>query len=321
MNLFFPIALISLTVPSINVPVSIPNDFTYIEVPPIGYYGEITIKVKGAFTGRFERYCCIEIFNYIYPNGKEIYRENSSFGSYDFSFNYSNTFTTPDIIFKFRESRSGKSVEISPKFIETPIIDLTDPDRKTSYSNIVVYTHDDGINLINEEYLFEGFNSLYIPDYYHKLDLSTFKIKVGNDSIDSFGYTNAMFYIYDPNVLFEEFASYKSGEYVLIPLEFLKNDNGYYNLKTKNTLYVNPLTLRMSLAYKKDYVKTRHIYFPINQRKNEDTFRFGLTINDLGYNKAYISHTFKVKTYKNIIGDCKNSQYCIGFSISNGNGS
>ena len=239
--------------------------------------------------------------------------------SFAFSFVYSNTFTTPDIIFKFSESKSGKSIEIVPRFILTPIIDLTDPDRITSYSNIVTYTHDGGISTENETYLFDGFSTLYIPDYYHKLDLSSFRIKVGSDSIDSFRYTVAMFYIYDPKELFEEFANYKSGEYVFIPLEFMKNEDGYYYLKSKNALYVNPINLKMSLAYKKDYIKTRHIYFPINQRKNEDTFRFGLTISDLGYNMAYISHSFKVKTYKNIIGDCKNSQYCVGFSTSKGN--
>lgn len=317
MNLILPIVVLALAMPSSKGPTPLENDFKYIEVPPLCYIPTVktNIHVKGNFAIKKARYCSVSVFSVIYPSGKEIYRENSTSGIYDFNFEYSNVYTLDGMFLRFYESFSKRTIDIYPKFSCGPVFNINN-EKEYFYNNITIYSKDNGISYVDEKYNFKNFESIYIPDYYHKLDLSNLSIKIGNDEIDTFRYTNAMFYIYDPNNLFEEFSQYKTGDYVTIPLDFLKNEDNSYSLITKNSIYVNPSTLSMSLAYKSGYVKTRHIYFPINQRRQEESFRFGLTISDLGCNLASVSYSFTVKTYKNLIGDCSTSKYCVGVSSS-----
>lgn len=305
-------ALITLGAPNIT-PTKLPNDFTFIEVPPLSYTGKTNITVQGAFIGRQSRYCTIELFNMFYPSGKELYRVDST-GSYDFVYEYPNSYTTSDMYLRFKDSRVDKFIDIYPKFVEAPIINVTDDIKVVSFLNIATYSNVFGLEENFENYDFRGFDSIYVPDYYHKLDLSSFQLKVGNKTRDTFKYKSAVFYIYDPDDLFEEFAQYRTGDYIQLPLDFQLESNKYYSLRLKNPLYVNKLNLKMSFTKKDEYVETRHIYFPINQMQNVETYRFALTISDLGYNMAYISYSFTVRAFKNIVGDCSNSKYCIGIS-------
>lgn len=299
-----------------DTPITIVHDFTYIEVPPLSYFGSVQIKVKGYF-GSFKYRCCkVEIFNYIYPSGKEIYSYELESPSLDFVFQFNNAYTTEDIYFRFTETVSKTSVIIYPKFSQAPTVIISD-NSTFQYENVGVYTHELGSHYENETYLFHGFESIYVPDYYHKLDISTLSIKTATSKTDTFKYNSAFFYVYDPENLFDEFSQYKTGEYLIIPLSFTNNEDGSHSLKFANAVYVNPITLKMSLVNKTGYVKTRHLYFPINKKGSEESFRFGLTVTDLGANLMYLTHSFTVKTYKNIIGDCSNAEYCVSVTSSN----
>lgn len=319
MKLLLLAALLPIGISTIDVPpILIPNDFTYIEVPPLSYIADTKIKVEGAFLGNKSRSCSVYIFNSLFPSGKEVCSDSGRKGFFDFEFTLSKVYTTPDIYLTFKELTSSRTVNIYPRFVLSPTITLNDSLEHVSYETITVYTHEDGVNYLNETYSFSGYKSLYAPDYYHKLDLSSLKLKTGCDNVDSFKYRSAFLYLYDPTNMFEEFIDYKTGDYLVIPLDFVKNEDDYYYPKSKNTLYVHPITLKMSLTEKNGYVKTRHIYLPINQRLNEQKYRFVISISDVGFNMAYISHNFLIKTYKNIIGDKNGGHYYVTMTASSG---
>lgn len=316
---FFVLSLSLLNVGGLT-PTKLPNDFTYIEVPPLNFDSSISVKIKieAMFMGVKMRHFVAKVFNDIYTEGRVFYELRLNTRDFNFEIEYPNRFTDYNTYFVFSEETDNKNVTIHPRFAEGPIINPSTYEETGEFNNVTVYTKENGINYVNENYYFKGFDSIYIPDYYHKINISSFQLKTGFDDVDLTRYKSAVFFIYDPDELFENLGPSKVNGYISIPLILEKNRTGFYSLKFQNSIYVNPITLKMSLSYKDKYVKTRHLYFPINEQRNEDTYRFGINILDFGYNLAYVSHTFTVKTYKNLVGDCTNSEYCIGIASSKG---
>ena len=84
-----------------------------------------------------------------------------------------------------------------------------------------------------------------------------------------------------------------------------------YTFELKDDLYVNRETLRLSSTPKEGYVKTRHIYLPVNEMQNQSNYDCNFVMTDFGIDKDMIVHNFKLKALKNTFGDCSNSKYCI----------
>ena len=101
-----------------------------------------------------------------------------------------------------------------------------------------------------------------------------------------------------------------ASEQVEFPLNVVKKDN-YFTFELKEDLYVNKNTLLLSSNKQTNYIKTKHIYLPVNDYQNQEKYHATIVLNRFGINNDMLFHRFELRANKNTIGDCHNSKYCI----------
>ena len=100
-------------------------------------------------------------------------------------------------------------------------------------------------------------------------------------------------------------------ETVTIPLNIIETENGF-SFAIANDYYVDPTSLKMYTdPTSSSFPKTKHIYLPRNEMKNQDKYDCYFMLSEFGIDRDLLIHHFDIKASKNIFGDCKNSQYCI----------
>ena len=157
-------------------------------------------------------------------------------------------------------------------------------------------------------YAFEGFEGLYAPAYYHKIQLSDFKIKLEKEDISFFTCAPTLV-IRNYDGAFDGIEG--SGETVTFDLKLVERSDGF-TFALANDYFVDSETLKMySTRQGMTTAKTKHIYLPINEMRNEDKYECYFQFNDFGIDKDMVFHHFELKSEKNIFGDCNNSKYCI----------
>lgn len=162
-------------------------------------------------------------------------------------------------------------------------------------------------NLKKAEYSFENFSGLYVPDFYHKIDLSSFKILV--DELERPFFTQeSRLNIYNVNGVFDDIEG--AGELVTFNIDFDEVDDGFVP-KLKDPLYVDRTTLLMSSTPKEGYVQTRHIYLPINAMDLQSEYNSYFFFGSFGLDQTSVFYRFEIKALLNTFGDCFNSEYCI----------
>ena len=134
------------------------------------------------------------------------------------------------------------------------------------------------MNVKKLSYSFTGFDGLYVPSYYHKIDLSDFRINV-NKSEQTFFTCTPSLIIKNYNNIFSDIAGASST--VTFNLTLQKYTN-YYTFKLANNLYVNKQTLLLSSEPKDGYVKTKYIYFPVNEMHNQDNYEAYFSFTKFG---------------------------------------
>ena len=177
----------------------------------------------------------------------------------------------------------------------------------TSDNDLVVVKSDGSYSTRKVTYSFFGFDGLYVPSYYHKIDLSDFGFFVDKDDIYYFSCSPSLV-IYNYNHIFDDIEG--ANETVTFKLKTTKATIGYC-LGLLDDLYVNKETLRLSSRPKEGYVKTNHIYFPVNDMQNQDKYECYFAISNFGIDKDLLIHNFELKALRNTFGDCSNSKYCI----------
>lgn len=158
-----------------------------------------------------------------------------------------------------------------------------------------------------ETITFYGFEELYIPKYYHKLDISDFKFKTDNSSGAPL-ICEGQFLISNNNGVFNALNS--DEEYARLKLKCALNGN-FYELKFDENLFVNRETLKMGNRRKLGYVKTEHLFLPINEMKNQNEYECTIILTKLGIDRDKLTFSFKYNALLNVIGDCHNSEYCV----------
>lgn len=161
---------------------------------------------------------------------------------------------------------------------------------------------------INETLSFENFNDYYVADYYHKLDISSLKIHRGvvpDEVIMS--RCNAALAISYQNGVFDEFPH--SGSTAQISVNITQKGSDF--LLSFPEMYVDKYTLRMSPNQLTNYVKTKYLYLPRNEKRFEENYHCSLVLNYIGADCNKYILQFTLKSLLNTMGDCRNSEYCI----------
>ena len=202
-------------------------------------------------------------------------------------------------------------------------IDSPSVERNITKSSYRIVTNNEGFSSVNSvailsgknltwtakqiDYTFHGFEGLYVPKYYHKIDFDDFYIET-NSGCKSFFDCNPKLVMKNYNHYFDDITG--ANETVTFNLECDGGDPEYY-VKFSDDFFVHPETLLMSSTQKEGYVKTNYLYLPINEMQNQDKFECYFMFQNFGIDKDTLLHTFELKALSNIFGNCNNSRYCI----------
>lgn len=265
------------------------------------------------------------------PNGKE----RLSVGVHGYSYSYFSTTNGHDInkseayelTFKLPlKTMLGKNgidclVEILNNEYETlysfsftlkPLVKntISPGDYLSSYYSITdtIVDPDNYPRAIGEQIRFDGFIDYFNIDNYYRLDLDNitlthFCLKDGLSA-------KASLHFDDYDNLFPYLDIKADVPYFDIPLAAVKIGN-IVKFQIKNTLYVNPKTLDMSLNAKPDFVPTHYFYLPINKKTEMFNQKFTLKVSSFGLNQTAFSWDIRYTNNRGLIGDCHDSDYCI----------
>lgn len=252
----------------------------------------------------------VTLFNNLFPNGKEICTHTFKSKS-TFIYKYDNKYTQNNGNELQLTIITGKSTTVTDKLaIEVckPSKIVLNEERSIRSNSRIYYYSNTGWKSVYEDLTFDGFEDYYVPDYYHKIDFSLFKVS-SSKSLDELLDAKAAFYISNKDGYFDGFTS--SGDYSKFDLEFIEDGTNSFHLEFKNRLFVNQLNLKMSNEKKADYVETKYLFLPRNEMRHQEDYDCYLSFEKLGVDKLTLSFHFKLNALINTIGDCHNSEYCI----------
>lgn len=299
--MIIPILLTSLSSVKANV-----APFESITISPFYNKGETTIVVNTKSSNlRFLVYIqndlhmnlCV-LSDTITKAGTYIYKYDNSYSRSKNSV-YIRYYTDDPTASKDSQSFSRDLVKPKYKYIESGVI--------SSDQELIIVNNDGSYSTKKLSYSFSGFDGLYVPSYYHKIDLTDYQIIVDKKYQIYFN-CNPSLVIKNYNNIFDDIEG--ANETVTFNLNLKKQKMGY-TFELANDLYVNKETLRLSSTPKDGYVKTRHIYFPINDMQNQDKYECYFALRDFGIDHNLLLHNFELKALRNTFGDCSNSKYCI----------
>lgn len=272
------------------------NDISYMSIVASGNKTEKTV-VK------------VEIINDMYSSGKEILTHTFS-SKETFNYKYDNRYTSSN-----NSIRLTITIGHNSPLVKTHKIDVCEPGNSLLDDEKIIKSKSKMISLSSdtwkepiESLTFTGFDDFYIPDYYHKIDLSTFKIHCSN-SLDKLLDTKTFFYISNREECFKDLPA--SGNYAKLELKIVESSNNDFFLQFKDNLYVDPLDLTMSNTTKSGYISTKHLFLPKNEMRHQEEYDCYFMFENLGIDNLMVPVHFKLNALINTIGDCHNSEYCI----------
>ena len=292
-------------------------NFIPIDVKPKTYgIKEITItplflqgdtKIYYSVTASKLNPCTFSIYisNDIYLEKVKIF-SCDSIGTKSGVFVYSNEYTRQEntITLEYSTFDENEEYSVIVKPITKPRYIITDASLLIEKNKSLHFTPEKGFESVLITYTFNGFDSLYIPTFYHKLDFSDFNFK-----INDYGFA-----LFDPeiNLYIENYqSSYLNKPLLKIPLTISRELNNKVSLIPKEILYVNKETLEMSLEPHGGLYPTKHFYLPRNEYRTQDIYTFNLEFKNFGNECSQVIHTFKFKALMNNIGNCISSEYCV----------
>ena len=177
-----------------------------------------------------------------------------------------------------------------------------------SQNDVLVFRNDMACERRHLSYSFNGFEGLYVPAYFHKIDLSDYVLGIENEEHNLFECSPTLV-VNNYESAFSEISG--ESENVVFNLEAVERNNSF-TFRLKDDYFVDPLSLKMSTQKNiNTSIKTQHIYFPRNEMRNQDKYKCYFVMNDFGIDKCQIIYHFEIMALKNILGDCSNSKYCI----------
>lgn len=274
-----------------------------------GRFSEINFSVNTTRTSPLT--VTIKLINDYYPDGVAIYKKIFT-NTGDNIFLYDNSYTRPTNTISISWGvKTTSTTTVSHEIEVSKASSIRLNSEKYSYksnSSCLSYNKKKGWASLNEDITFVNFIDLYVADYFHKLDLSDFYFLDNSKFTHTITAGDILLEIQNVNGAFKNLNAKNNS--LQVPLKLVKDTDCYY-LTPKEVLYVNPLTLDMSSIERDGYVKTNHIYFPRNGRRFENEYSCRIGITKFGLDGSQFVTSFKYKSLRNIIGDCRNSEYCV----------
>lgn len=231
-----------------------------------------------------------------------------------FPVSLSKFFSTEGLKFKFTIFSNSSVIsnsEVSIYPMEQKTINATGDRIKSLVSKDVAFRIENNkVITFHDDFNFVGFKDYIDADNYYSLDLRGNTFLYNNKELN---YSSASLEFNDPKKIFK-YLSHDSKGRVKINLS-LTNDNEKKGLKLKDTYYVNPVTLEVSRYKIFDSIKCNMFYFPINHKREFLGASFNITIADCGLNKYNLIFPITYDIYRNLIGNCYDSDYCVKGTI------
>ena len=159
-----------------------------------------------------------------------------------------------------------------------------------------------------ETFDFVNTDDVFGNDEYYRFDISN--LSIDYSSIKPFTYTEAYLFYYDFKDLFPYLQTFLTGKVVTINLN-ITEENGRLYFSFKNSYYVNPKTLEVSLTKYQGWILSKYCYLPLKRRNDMEGESFTLRIEGAGFNESTIRHELTYYSSINLFGNCSDSEYCI----------
>lgn len=152
----------------------------------------------------------------------------------------------------------------------------------------------------------------YFDEYYYRLTLDRFLLEF-NDNYPIFSQIKLI--IDDKNKLFPFISSSRT---IFIDLTLIKTHENIFQLTFNCKLYVNPISLEMSINRKDGFIETNYFYLPRNKKQEMDGYIINILFEEFGMNKNNLIYSTRYYSSKNLIGDCYDSSICVIGGVDNG---
>lgn len=284
-----------------------------IQITPLIYQKASYIVVKSEGSTSAPSTISVSIKNDFYPEGVLLFtHEFTELSTY--TYEYDNSYTADSNTISIVYSHLGETPVTYNKLfsVTTPSSKVLGDDKQITSENIMYIAGTKGWLLKPEVLTFEGFDELYMPDFYHKIDIGSFVISQSGPFTERLILENANFLISNESGAFSGLNS--SSKWAQIKLTTVKEEDGYH-LAFNERLYVDPVTLKMHTKKLTGCVPTKYLYLPRNEMKNQGNYTCGISLGEVGVSRSKVIHYFKLNATINLFGDCVNSEYCIGVTI------
>lgn len=171
----------------------------------------------------------------------------------------------------------------------------------------------DSIQCTSESFSFQNTVSTLLVNDQNYIDLTEMNFAYNFNTSFEFKCSEAYLKINDKFNTFHYLTKDKDGN-IFIPINLIQNSNDI-NFEFKNKMYVNPNTLDMSLVEKEDYIETDKFYINPDKIAKFEKGDFEFVINDAGYNETNILLPMEIRAFRQAVGYCYDSTYCISGGI------
>lgn len=219
---------------------------------------------------------------------------------------------------KFQASGENfaSSKELTVTAIDDSVVDPTSDDgMKTFVANGQVATISEagGVKYFSEKLSFLGFTGLSESLSHQYLDFGDLVIDYDCEYNGSLiAYQKADFYLDDPfgcfpNLPYDEVSKCRHIQAILA----YDQTESVSRFALSDKLYVDPLTLMMSVKEENGYAETAFLYFPKNTYSSLKLVSYRIVISGVGINDLTISYNAQHYAANRFFGDCINSSYCV----------
>ncbi|MCQ2086941.1 MAG: SRP9/SRP21 family protein [Bacilli bacterium] len=197
-----------------------------------------------------------------------------------------------------------KSVTIYPIEKSTVYVYEDNVKRLTS-KNVAFKLGSRSVSTFYDDFNFVNTNDFIDADSYYSLDLKSLNFLYNQSAMS---YSSGTLSVYDPKMNLKHF-DHVEGK-VTLPIEVI-NKEEVKGFKFKDSFYVDRLDLDTSTRYIPGYVLSQDFYFPVNKKRDFLGTKIEIILKDCGYNKYTLIFRVNYDVYRDLIGSCNESDYCV----------
>lgn len=159
--------------------------------------------------------------------------------------------------------------------------------------------------LYRDDFNFVGFKNYIDADSYYSLTLSNNRFIYNQDTLTC---ESAKLVVNDTNLIFRYLPHTDRKVYLDLAVN---NRKTYKSFRYKDDFYVNKFNLECSYYEIPDSVMTNNFYLPINKKRDFLGSKLELNLHNCGLNNYDFTFELTYDIFKNLVGSCINSDYCV----------